>query len=101
MTRAAGTLCVWLTIFCSPALATSCWVPAARTLANQTVQRDMFVVSGKPCSLVVFRSPGPMPSVRLVAPPRSGRISIRGDRITYVSNRDIWGTITSSSPAKA
>jgi len=86
MIRAAGVVCVWLSIFCSPAFAATCWLPPVRPLANQTIQRDMLVVSGKRCSLVVILSPGPMPSVRLIAPPRSGRVSIRGGRITYVSS---------------
>jgi hypothetical protein len=85
MIRAAAVLSAWLSIVSSPAIAASCWLPPVRPLANQTVQRDMLVVSGKRCSLVVLRSPGPMYSVRLIAPPRSGRASIRGGRITYVS----------------
>jgi hypothetical protein len=34
-----------------------------------------------------------MYSVRLIAPPRSGRISIRGGRITYVSRPRYLGDI--------
>jgi hypothetical protein len=91
MIRAAAVLCAWLSIVCSPAFAASCWLPLVRPLANQTVKRDMLVVSGKRCSLVVLLSPGPMYSVRLIAPPRSGRISIRGGRITYVSHPGYLG----------
>jgi hypothetical protein len=85
MIRAAGVLCIWLSIVCSPAFAATCWLPPMRPLPDQTIQRDMLVVSGKRCSLVVILSPGPMPSVRLIAPPRSGRVSIRGGRITYAA----------------
>jgi hypothetical protein len=91
MIRAAAVLCVWLSFVSSPALAASCWLPPVAPLANQTVQRDMLVVSGKRCSLVVLRSPGPMYSVRLIAPPRNGRISTRGGRITYVSRPSYLG----------
>jgi hypothetical protein len=91
MFRAAVVLCVWLSFVCTPAFATSCWTPTTRILANQTVQRDMFLVSGKRCSLVVLRSLGPIYSARLIAPPRSGRVSIRGGRITYVSRPGYLG----------
>jgi hypothetical protein len=58
MVRVTGALCAWLAIFCSPAFAAApCWLPPMAVLANQTVQRDMLVVSGKPCSLVSFDLP--------------------------------------------
>jgi hypothetical protein len=91
MIKAVGGLCVWLSIVCSPAFATTCWVPRERPLANQTVQRDMLVVSGKRCSLALILSQGPMYSVRLIAPPSNGRASIRGSRITYVSRPGYLG----------
>jgi len=53
-------------------------------LPNQT-QRGMLVVSGKPCSLVVVSSPGPVNTARLIAPPSRGHVSIQGARVTCVS----------------
>jgi hypothetical protein len=78
--RAAAVWCVWLSIVCSPAWSASCVVPRIEVLANQTVQRDIFAVSGQPCNLAVAWG-----RARLIAPPRSGRVSIRGSRVTYVS----------------
>jgi hypothetical protein len=92
MTRVARVLCAWLTIFCSPAFAAApCWVPPTPVLANQTVQRQMLVVSGKPCSMVVVRSGGPTPTAHLIAPPSSGHVSIQGGRVTYVSRPGYLG----------
>ena len=86
MIRVAGVLCACLTIFCSPAVAAPpCWLPPKPVLPNQTTQRDMLVVSGKPCGLVVNSSPGPVNTAHLIAPPSSGHVSIQGARVTYVS----------------
>jgi hypothetical protein len=92
MIRVAGALCAWLTIFCNPAFAAArCWLPPMAILANQTTQRDMLVVSGKPCSLVVVRSTGPMYTAHLIAAPSSGHVSIQGARVTYVSRSGYVG----------
>jgi hypothetical protein len=87
--RAAAVWCVWLSIVCSPAWSASCGAPHTKLLANQTVQRDLFVVSGKPCDIVAGL--GHMHSVRLIAPPKSGRVSIHGTRVTYVSRQGYAG----------
>jgi len=92
MIRVAGALCGWLTIFCSHASAAApCWLPRMGLLPDQTVQRDMLVVSGKPCSLVVVRSSGPVFTAHLIAPPSSGHVSIGGGRVTYVSRSGYVG----------
>jgi len=83
MTRAAGLLCVCLSLVCGPAFAADCWVPNIRLLDNQTVQGSMLVVGGKRCSIVMIRSPGPIYSVSLVTPPANGSVSIHGDRLVY------------------
>ena len=92
MIRIAGVLCVGLTTFCSPAFAAGpCWLPPMPVLPNQTTQRQMLVVSGKPCSLVVYSSPGPVNTAHLIAPPSRGHVSIRGARVTYVSRPGYMG----------
>jgi hypothetical protein len=91
MTRVAGLLCVLLSLVCSPALATTCWVPKTPVSTGNNYQRNMFVVSGKWCGLVLLNTPGPMRGVRLIAPPTSGRVVISGQRITYVSRRGYLG----------
>ena len=92
MIRIAAVLCALSTIFGGPAFAAApCWVPAVRALPNQTLQRDMLVVSGKSCTLVVINSSGPMYTAHLIAPPSSGRVSIRGARVTYISRSGYVG----------
>jgi hypothetical protein len=91
MIRAAGLLCICLSVVCSPAFATNCWVPKTPLSTGNAYQRNMFVVSGKSCSLVLLNTPGPMRGVRLIAPPASGRVVISGQPITYVSHQGYLG----------
>jgi hypothetical protein len=88
MTRTAGLLCVLLSILCSPAHARYCWSPAPDMWPNQTYERQLLVVSGKACSF----DPDPsMRGVRLIARPRSGRVVIQGQTVTYVARRGYLG----------
>ena len=91
MTRAAGLLCVCLSFVSGPAFAMDCWVPDIRTLDNQTVQGNMFVVSGKRCSIVMLRSPGPIQGVSLVAPPSHGNVLVQGGRLIYTPRSGYLG----------
>ena len=77
---------VWLLAISTPAAeARNCAVPTIRTLDNQTVQGTMYAVSGRRCSIVVARSPGPIYTTRLVAQAKNGRVSVSGNRIVYPS----------------
>jgi hypothetical protein len=78
-------------MLCSPAFAVSCWVPVVQPVPGEIIQRDMFIVSGKRCTMVVGRSLGPMYGVRLIAPPGNGRISTGSGRITYMSREGYFG----------
>ena len=91
MIRAVGLLCVWLSVGCGSALAADCWVPDIRTLDNQTVQGNMFVVSGKRCSIVMIRSPGPIQSLSLVASPSHGNVLVQGGRLIYTPRSGYLG----------
>jgi len=91
MIRAAGLSCVLLAALGSQALAGNCRVPFIRTLANQTVQGTMFVVSGKPCSIILTRSKGPTFSTKVVSSPSNGSVKVSGNRIVYVSRAGFVG----------
>jgi hypothetical protein len=83
--RILGFLCLWLLAISSPALARSCIVPTILTLDNQTVQGTMYAASGRRCSIILLRSPGPIYSTRLIAQASHGTVSVEGNRIVYVS----------------
>jgi len=51
----------------------------------------MYAVSGLQCSIILRRSPGPVYTTRLLAPPKNGRVSISGNRIVYISTRGYSG----------
>ena len=86
MIRLVGCLCLWWLAISAPvAAAPGCVVPFIRTLDNQTVQGTMYAVSGRRCSIVVARSPGPIYTTRLVAQAKNGRVSVSGNRIVYMS----------------
>ena len=81
---------VWLAML-SPALARNCVVPSIQTLDNQTVSGAIYVVSGKSCSIILARSPGPIQSVQLITPPASGKVSISGGRVIYTARPGFVG----------
>jgi len=89
--RFTGLLCLLLPLLSGPALAGSCVVPSIRTLDNQTVNGTMYVASGKRCSIVLQRSPGPTFSATLVTRPSKGSVSITGGRVVYVSSAGYVG----------
>src|SRR3569833_575553 len=91
MIRAVGLSCVLLAALSSQAFAGTCRVPFIRTLAHQTVKGTMFAVTGKPCSIVLTRSMGPMFVTRLVSSPSHGAVSVSGNRIVYVSRPGFIG----------
>ena len=92
MTRAAGLLCVLLSILSSPAHARDCWSPAPDMSPNQTYERQLLVVSGKACSFGLGQSSWSMRGVRLITRPRSGRVVIQGHTVTYVARRGYLGS---------
>jgi hypothetical protein len=87
MVRSAGIFFVslWLVAITVPALASTCSVRKFRTLDNQTANGNMYAVSGKPCGVTVVSSRGPVHGTRLVTPPGNGHVSIKGNRVIYVS----------------
>jgi hypothetical protein len=85
MIRTIGFFCFWLLAISGPALARSCIVPFIRTLDNQTAQGNMYAASGKRCSIILLRSPGPIYSTRLVAQASHGNVSVEGNQVVYVS----------------
>jgi hypothetical protein len=66
-------------------------VPNIRPLDNQTVQGNMFVVSGKRCSIVLVRSPGPVDRVSLVSRPTNGSVLVQGGRLIYTPRSGYLG----------
>ena len=84
-------LCFWLLVLSGPALAAPCIVPFIRTLDNQTVQGNMYATSGKRCSIILLRSPGPIHSTRLVGQASHGHVSVEGNRVVYVSSPGYTG----------
>ena len=86
MIRSVRTVCCfWLLAISAPALARTCIVPNFKVLHNQTSIATMYATSGKPCSVILISSPGPMLSARIIAQPSNGRASIQGPRIVYIS----------------
>jgi hypothetical protein len=85
MIRTIGLSCILLAAFGSQAFAASCAVPRYNTLKNQTVQANMFVVSGRRCSVISLRTAGPTFGARVVEQPAHGRAAVQGRRIVYVS----------------
>ncbi|MGJ4941316.1 hypothetical protein ACQR1W_12150 [Bradyrhizobium sp. HKCCYLS1011] len=83
--RAIGLSCVLLAALGSQASAAVCVVPKYRTLANQTVQGNMFVASGKRCGVVSLITAGPTFGPRVLQQPAHGRVSIEGRRVVYIS----------------
>jgi hypothetical protein len=91
MFRAIGLSCVLLAGLGSQAVAANCAVPPYRTLGNQTVQGNMFVVSGKRCGVISLRTAGPTFGSRVLQQPAHGRVSIEGRRVVYVSRPGYFG----------
>jgi hypothetical protein len=91
MIRTIGLSCVLLVGLGSQASAAVCVVPNYRTLANQTAQGNMFVVSGKRCGVISLRTAGPTFSSRVLRQPAHGRVSVQGRRIVYVSHAGYIG----------
>jgi hypothetical protein len=83
MFKAVATICLLLIV--APAQAAKCIVPTFRILDNQTVNGTMYATSGKPCSVILVATLGPMLSARIITQPSNGRASIQGPRIVYVS----------------
>jgi hypothetical protein len=83
--RTISLSCALLAAVGSQALAANCAGTRVNTLANQTVQGDMFAVSGKPCGRVLLGSRGPTTGVRVLQQPSHGSATVRGLRVVYVS----------------
>ena len=75
---------LWLLGTLTVAQAATCIVPSFKVLDNQTVNGTMYATSGKPCSVILVYSPGPMLNARIITQPSNGRASIQGPRIVYV-----------------
>ena len=73
--------------------AEACRVPFIRTLDNQTVSGTMTAQSGKPCSIVLRTTLGPMLSAHIVERPTNGSASLgAGNRVIYRSRPGYTGT---------
>jgi hypothetical protein len=94
MIRVAASVClVFIAIGAESARA--CSVPFIRTLANQTVDGFMTTRSGRPCGIVLRRSPGPTHSAEIVARPSNGSVAVSpGNRIVYRSRAGFVGSDT-------
>jgi hypothetical protein len=75
---------------CEPAVA--CSVPYIRTFAGHTVAGAMTVKSGKPCSIALRHSRGPMHGATIVQQSNSGAASVgSAGRIVYRSRAGYAG----------
>jgi len=86
---------LWLLAISMIALSTSaasaCRVPTIRTLDNQTVTGYMFALSGRPCSIIVRTTRGPISTASLVGNARNGTVKVSGGRIVYTSPQGFVG----------
>jgi hypothetical protein len=81
-----GVIAVGLMMWMPLASAASrCDVPLIRTLDNQTVSGTMYAVSGKPCSITVRFTNGPMETAAVVQNASNGHVTASGQKITYIS----------------
>ncbi|CCD99155.1 Ig-like domain-containing protein [Bradyrhizobium sp. STM 3809] len=76
---------IMLVAFSAAASADNCRVPTIRTLENQTVQGHMFARTGRPCSIVLLGSRGPMFGARVLSSPSHGTVAVAGHKIVYRS----------------
>lgn len=75
-----------------PESASACVVPGIRTLDNQTVPGFMRVKSGRPCSIVMRWSSGPIDKVAIVQRPSHGNVTIKPPgKIFYQSRSGFVG----------
>jgi hypothetical protein len=94
--KQAGVACVLLVAVATQS-ASACSVPRICTLGNQTVDGFMTTRSGKPCGIVLKRSPGPTHSADIVAQPSNGSVHVTGkNRIVYRSRPGFVGSDTFS-----
>jgi hypothetical protein len=74
-------------------IASACSVPRIRTLDNQTVDGFMAARSGKPCGIVLRRSPGPIDRAEIAGRPSNGTVQISAtNRIVYRSRPGFIGS---------
>jgi hypothetical protein len=72
--------------------ASACRVPFIRTFDNQTVNGAMAARTGKPCSIVLNTSAGPMLGAQIVERPANGTASVgAGNRVIYLSRPGFAG----------
>src|SRR5687768_14748811 len=75
----------------STSAALACRVPTIRTLDNQTVTGHMFANSGRPCSIIITYTGGPIFTASLVSNAKSGTVAVSGQRIVYTSRAGFVG----------
>ena len=81
-------LLIWMP---SASAAQHCEVPLIRTFDNQTASGTMYAVSGKPCSIVIRFTNGPIHTAEVVQNASNGRVTASGQRIVYTSRAGFVG----------
>ena len=72
--------------------AMACSVPFIRTFDNQTVTGTLRTKAGRPCSIHLQRSFGPMHSAEIVRRPANGSVSVGAtNRVTYLPRPGFTG----------
>jgi hypothetical protein len=91
MTRTLAVASLMLMAF-SLESALACSVPFIRTVDNQTVDGQMTAKSGRPCSIRLRFTRGPMWTASIVQRPSNGTVSVGGsNRIIYRSRPGFVG----------
>ena len=83
-------LCV-LSSIASASAAPQCSVPYIRLLGNQAVPGTMYASSGRPCSVVLLHSSGPIVTTEIVQKANNGSVVLSGNRLTYTSRPGFVG----------
>jgi Bacterial Ig domain len=83
-------LAISMIVLTAPA-AFACRVPSIRTLDDQTVSGHMFATTGRPCSIIVRNTRGPIFSASIVSKARNGTVAVTGGRVIYTSRAGFVG----------
>jgi Bacterial Ig domain len=88
ITSAAMTL-----LFAVPAFADSCLFSAAPPfqLSSDAVEWTMQIASGTTCTRGLKLGPANITEVKLIAPPQSGQVAIKGPSFSYTAKQDFQG----------
>jgi hypothetical protein len=82
-----------LLLLAVPALADSCIFSASPPyqLSSDTVDWTMQIASGRSCTRGLKLGPVNISDVKLIAPPQSGQVAIKGPSFSYIAKPDFQG----------